>query len=57
MTKQEIESRIEVVTAKMAAAYDERDRHVANDSEMLAHVWDMRATNLDLEREQLRNML
>jgi hypothetical protein len=53
----ELRNRIDVVTAKMHAAYEERDRHVANENEFLARDWDMKASELDLLRVQLQNML
>jgi hypothetical protein len=57
MTKQEIESRIQVAAAKMVAAYDERDRYVAEGNEAKARDWDMKASELDLACEKLLDML
>lgn len=57
MTKQAIQQKIEVLTAKIDAEYTERDRQVAAECELLARHHDDQASELDYQRALLKRQL
>ncbi len=57
LTREEITSKLYVLTEKLAAEYAERDRQVEAGCELLARHHDLQAADLDLAIVRLENRL